>query len=76
MNATVLILCVISGLGALGIYFGYLNGTGKMFQKTPESISAQSTRTKNQQHQAAQDAHARQRQLMDDMRQKIRDNSR
>jgi len=72
MNPFVLILAILGALWGLGIYLGYIHGVGKTFKKTPESVSAQSTRTKNQQHEAAQEARDRQQQLMD----KLRDQSR
>jgi len=75
MNVTVLILCLIGGLWGLGLFFGYVTGMGKTFQKTPDSISIQSARSKKQQHQTAEDTQTKQQQLMDDMKQKIRDNS-
>ena len=73
MKFTVLILCIIGGLWVLGLFLGYITGMGKTFRKTPDTISIQSTRTKNQQHQAAQDTQDKQQQLMDDMKQRIRD---
>ena len=72
----IIILCVIGGLWALGIFSGYLTSLGKNFKNTPSSIASQAATVMDQQHRAAEDARAKQQELMEAMKRKIADGTR
>ena len=76
MNFIIIIVCLIGGIWALGIFSGYVTGLGKSFKNTPTSIAAQSAKIKDQQRQATQDARMKQQELMDEMKRKIADGTR
>ena len=75
MNFTVLILCVVGGLLAVGMIFNMLGSMGKSMRKTPAEISEQAQRIQDQQHQQAEDSRLKQKELMEQMRQKMSDNN-
>ena len=75
MNFTVLILCIVGGILAMMLFYGYIGSFNKMFQNTSVSPT-QSSQLKEKQHRTIEDAHLKQQRLMEDIKQKIADNSR
>jgi hypothetical protein len=67
VNLSVIILSIVAAIIAFGLFFGYLRGVGKSFQKTPTS-SIQSSKLKDQQREAVEETRRRQRQLMEDLK--------
>jgi hypothetical protein len=74
MNATVIIVCVLGGLLALGLFSSFVTGLGKTFKSQPSSSSLKSSQIKEKQRQTSEDAREKQQQLMDSIKQKISDN--
>ncbi len=73
MNYVIIILCIVGGLWGLSIFLGFVGGMSKSFKNTPSSVSAQSEKTRKQQQETAEETRLKQRQLMEDMKQKISD---
>ena len=71
MNIGIIIVIIIGGLWAAGIFLGLIGGLSKTFTHTPAALDSSDARSQEQQH--IEDTEARRQKLMDDMRQKIED---
>ena len=73
MNIGIIIVIVLAGLWALGIFLGVIGGFSKSFSHTPAAMD--SSEIKAQAQKSIDDTDDKQRQLMDDMKQKMQDMS-
>lgn len=71
MNMGIIIIIAIAGLWALGIFFGAIGGLTKPFSNVPSGVDSSSTKTQEQ--QTIEDTQERQKAMMEDMKQKMRD---
>ena len=74
MYITNIILLGLGIFAATWLFFGFISGIGKTF-KTPAKTS-NAAQLKSQQEEAVQETQRKQRQAMDDMKQKIADGTR
>ena len=68
---------ILAGLGifeAAWLFFGFISGVGKTFKAPPKTTNH--AQLKSQQEEAVQEARRKQRQTIDDMKQKIADGTR
>jgi hypothetical protein len=72
MNLGIIILVVIGGIWALGLFLGAIGGLSKTFTPTPTS-AIDSSAVKSQQQQTIDDTEEKRQQLMDEMQQKMED---
>ena len=73
MNLGIIILIVILGLWGLGIFFGAIGGMAKAFHQP--SSPTDSTTLQQREHQSIQDTNDKQKELMQDMKDKMDDMS-
>ena len=76
MNTSVIIICLLGGVLAVGMFFSYITGTGKSFHSQSEAMSVNATHVKEQQRRSIEDAKLKQQQYMEDMKQRISDSRR
>ena len=74
MYITNMILIGLGIFAAAWLFFGFISGIGKTFKTPPKT--ANHAQLKSQQEEAAQEARRKQRQTIDDMKQKIADGTR
>ncbi len=75
MSSSGVILSIVGIIVMLGLFFSYVTGMGKTFSSKAPASSIQSSKLKAQQKESAEDTQMKQRQLMDDIKQKIADNN-
>ena len=73
MNIGIILVIVVAGIWALGIFFGAIGGLSKSFTHAPSSIDFSDL--KSQEQQTIEDTKEKQQKLMDDMKQKMEDSS-
>jgi len=71
MYIGIIIIIAVAGLWALGIFLGVIGGLSKTFPHTPAGLD--SSAVQSQEQQTIDDTKEKQRQLMDDMKQKMQD---
>jgi hypothetical protein len=71
MNMGIIIIIAIAGLWAIGVFLGAIGGLSKSFTHTPAAMD--SSEIKSREQQIIDDTEAKRKQMMDDMKQKIRD---
>ena len=77
MNVYVIALIIAVALGVLGMFFGYVHSIGKSFDTSTQAESSIDTsKSKQQQKDQAEDIEAQRRAYMDDIKQKMRDSQR
>jgi uncharacterized protein HemX len=76
MNVYVVALIIAAILGVLGVFFGYVKSVGKSFENNQPQSSINTTQSKQQQKDLADDAEAQRRAYMEDIKQKMRDSQR
>ncbi len=74
MYITNMLLIGLGIFAAAWLFFGFISGVGKTF-KAPPKIS-NTAQLRSQREEAIQEAQRKQRQAMDDMKQKIADGTR
>ncbi len=74
MSSFLLIVVVLTVVA--GVFFGYIRGVSRSFQKDPGTSSLQSDKLKDKQRELAQESEDKRRQVMEDMRQRMKDNQR
>jgi ABC-type antimicrobial peptide transport system permease subunit len=75
MNLTVLIFAIVGALLAIGLFFGFIGGVGKSFHPTP-TPALRASDIKEKGRQSSEDARLKQKQTMEDLKQRIEDNRR
>ena len=76
MNVYVVTLIIAIVLGVLSIFFGYIHSIGKSFDGNQAESSINTSQSKDQQKQQAEDVEAQRRAYMEDVKQKMRDSQR
>jgi uncharacterized protein HemX len=76
MNVYVVALIIAVILGVLGVFYGYVHSVGKSFDSNQTESSIDTTQSKQQQKQQAEDVEAQRRAYMEDIKQKMRDSQR
>jgi hypothetical protein len=74
MNFSTILLVIFGGLLALFLFFGYIQGLSKTFSPPPSAMDSSSIKTREQ--QSIDETREKEKQMMDAMKQKIRDGSR
>jgi hypothetical protein len=73
MNVYAIAVIVAILVGVLGMFFGYVHSLGKSFETNQSQSPIDSSQSKKQQKQQADDVESQRRALMDDIKQKMRD---
>jgi hypothetical protein len=68
MNMGIIVVIIIAGMLALGVFFGAI---GKTFKQAPPPMDSSAVQT--QAEQSIQDTKDKEQKLMDDMKQKMED---
>jgi len=71
MKPSTVLLIAVAGLWATSIFFGYIKGLSKTFSNTPAVVDSSSI--KAQEQSTIEDTKEKQKQMMDDIKQKIQD---
>ncbi len=74
MYITNMILIGLGIFAAAWLFFGFISGVGKTFKAPPKTSN--SAQLRSQREEALQEAQRKQRQTMDDLKQKIADGTR
>ncbi|MBF0504659.1 MAG: hypothetical protein HQL14_06100 [Candidatus Omnitrophica bacterium] len=71
MKAGYILIAAIAGIWATSLFFGYIKSVSKTFLNTPSVVDSSSTKTQVQ--DTIDDTKYKQKQMMDDIKQKIQD---
>ena len=68
---------IIGGIIFIGcVFFGFITGIGKSFQKSPQESTIQTEKLKTKEKRMVMETEEKRRQMMEDMQQRIRDSQR
>ena len=73
MNVYIVGFIIFAGILAAGIFLGFIGGAPKNFKSDLTSLHTQSAQIKKKQKQSIEETELKRRQMMEDLRQKIRD---
>ena len=76
MNVYVFSLIFVILIGVVSVFFGYTKSIGKSFDNNQPNSSIESSKSKKQQKDQAQDVEEQRRAYMEDVQQKMRDSQR
>jgi hypothetical protein len=71
MNLGYILLIIFAGFWVLSLFFGYIGGLSKTFSNTPSAMDSSAIKTQEQ--KTIDDTKDKEKQMMDDMKQKIQD---